>query len=109
MHNRGLGLTEEELDRGLGRDASLHVPKDHDEGDGLAGGEGLGEPREAELGVGRVGGTDASSPAFGGCVDVYGVLCPLRECLVEDGLVERDRVAEEGVLTATSSQRMDCL
>lgn len=98
--SRRLGLTKEELNGSLGRHASLHVPKDHDEGDGLACGEGLSEPREAELGVGRVGGADAGGPALGGRVDVDGVLCPLRQGLVKDGLVEGVRVAKEGVLTA---------
>lgn len=101
--SRRLGLTEEELNGSLGGDASLHVPKDHDEGDGLARGEGLSEPREAELGVGRVGGADAGGPALGGRVDVDGVLCPLRQCLVEDGLVEGVRVAKEGVLAAAGT------
>lgn len=101
-----LQLTEKELHRSLGRDTSLHVPEDHNERHGLARCEGLSEPRKAELGVRRVGSTDSSGPALGGCVDVDGILCPLRECLVEYCLVEGIRVAEEGVLTAVSSQRM---
>lgn len=103
MQNRRLGLTKEELHRSLGRDTGLHVPEDHDERHGLAGGEGLSEPREAELGVRRVGCTDASRPAFGGCVDVDGVFRPLSKGLVEDCLVEGNWVAEEGVLTAVQS------
>lgn len=95
-----LGPTEKELHGGLGRDARLHVPKDHDERDGLAGGEGLGKPGEAELGVRRVGRADARGAALGGRVDVDGVLRPLRERLVKYCLVEGVRVAEEGILAA---------
>lgn len=101
-----LELTEEELYRSLGCHTSLHVPEDHDERDGLAGGEGLREPGEAELRVRRVGGADAGGPALGGRVDVDGVFGPLGECLVEYRLVEGVWVAEEGVLTAILSQRM---
>lgn len=96
------GLTEKELHGGLGRNASLHVPKDHNEGDRLAGGEGLGKPGEAELGVRRVGRADARGAALGGGVDIDGVLRPLRERLVEYRLVEGIRVAEEGILAASS-------
>lgn len=99
-----MNLTEKELHGGLRCHTSLHVPKDHDERDGLAGGEGLREPGEAELGVRRVGGADAGGSALGGRVDVDGVFGPLGECLVEYRLVEGVWIAEEGVLTAVSSQ-----
>lgn len=100
MQNRRLELTKKELHGCLRRDTSLHVSENHDERDGLAGGEGLSEPREAELGVRRVRGTDASGPALGGCVDIDGVFRPLCECLVEYCLVEGNWVAEEGILAA---------
>lgn len=83
--------------------SGLHVPEDHDERDGLAGGEGLREPGEAELRVRRVGGADAGGSALGGRVDVDGVFGPLREGLVEYRLVEGVWVAEEGVLTAVQT------
>lgn len=101
-----MNLTEKELHGGLRCHTSLRVPKDHDERDGLAGGESLREPGEAELGVRRVGGADADGSALGGRVDVDGVFGPLGECLVEYRLVEGVWIAEEGVLTAVSSQRM---
>lgn len=104
--NRQLELTEKELNGSLGSNSGLHVPEDHDERDGLAGGEGLREPGEAELRVRRVGGADAGGPALGGRVDVDGVFGPLGECLVEYRLVEGVWVAEEGVLTAILSQRV---
>lgn len=94
--------TEKELHGGLWCDASLHVPKDHDESHGLAGGERLREPGEAKLGIRRVGRAGARGAALGGRVDVDGVLRPLRERLVEDRLVEGVRVAEEGILAASS-------
>lgn len=103
MDNRRLEPTKKELHGSFGRNAGLHVPKDHDERHGLSGGEGLSEPGEAELGVRRVGCADASGAAFGGCVDAYCVFRPLCECLVEYRLVEGVWVAEEGVLTAISS------
>jgi hypothetical protein len=100
----GAKLAKKELHGGLGRNAGLHVPKDHDKRHRLAGGEGLGQAGEAELRVGPHGGADARRAGPGGYVyaDVvfFGPLC---ECLVEDGLVEGVWVAEEGVLTAVFS------
>lgn len=96
----GWDFTKKELHRGFRRNASLHIAEDHDERHGLARCEGLSEPREAELGVRRVGGADASGPAFGGCVDADGVFRPLSKRLVEYRLVEGNWVAEEGILTA---------
>lgn len=92
-------LTEPVLDRLGVHNARGDVSKDHDEGDGLAAGEALGQGGQAEVRVRGVGGADAGGAGGGRGVDVDVVVLPVLERLVPGGLVEGVRVAKVAVLT----------